>query len=720
MGKTSYSKQEWSKAGFSNFIVAEEVDAPYTEIVNRAKVKQPSLKSMMGVERIPFYNLEKLADEFGPDGEVVYKFSGETSNRVRVVGEVSAVSQTSGTYINMYGDSFAEITFYGTGLNLLGFCQTGTRQFDVSVNNGSPVVVSTVGSTVLNARGYNPNVVFSLVEGETLGWYTVKVAANASSSTTFIAGFEILNEATSIQVKPGSAFCGMKKETLPALASSSYNAGVVGTKGARVVKYIKDGVISQVVQEVPSSPSYLTNADHTNEEIIKVIHWREFGANRADDFSTLAAGSSDRGYTLDDGVTTLVADSVATINFPTTPELYIATSGFITLTCVCSGLDIVIASDTTDSTNLTVSVDGVSAGALALVGTSKFKVLKVASGLSCGTHTFKIARIGGTINLALTDLIPYQPKKPTLPVGAVEIADYNVMTTYSYDASYSEGVLIKQGVRELLYVGSGFILALDIANYPRWGWRNQQNSSSGDYIEYTFFGEGFELFMRSNTAYSNNISVLLNGIALNSTNYSTAVSNTNGPSYSLSTAVLNAAASNVIEGKFSISGLPLAKYTVRFTNNTSSAFLTFGLGVITPIHINDSSFKIGSLSLKQNQKMLPSQDTSIKGVDLSKAKALLIYDGVNQKIVCSRNISAVIAMGTGTQGIYFETPFKEEPVIVVSSDRMEERIAGVNNNLLGSKKSVTVVRTLNSSGASDSVNYLSLVAYGELVNEENL
>jgi len=47
MGRTSYNKQEWAQAGFSPFIVPEEVDAPYTTIVNRAKVKQPSLKGVM-------------------------------------------------------------------------------------------------------------------------------------------------------------------------------------------------------------------------------------------------------------------------------------------------------------------------------------------------------------------------------------------------------------------------------------------------------------------------------------------------------------------------------------------------------------------------------------------------------------------------------------------------------------------------------------------------
>ena len=76
--------QELLKASLNDSVVAVKESAPYTTIQNRAKVTR-SLKAVAGVERITIRSVNRLADEYGPNGEYVYEADNKDA-RIRFVG----------------------------------------------------------------------------------------------------------------------------------------------------------------------------------------------------------------------------------------------------------------------------------------------------------------------------------------------------------------------------------------------------------------------------------------------------------------------------------------------------------------------------------------------------------------------------------------------------------------------------------------------------------
>lgn len=728
MGKTSYNKQEWAK-NFSDFIVAEEVTAPHTEIQNRAKVKCPSLKAVMGVERIPFVSVSELIDEFGPNGEKVSEISSKDS-RIRFIGEwyQDSANNRGGFIRNTTVSDIVEVTFYGTGLDILR-TGSGTLPISVVVDGGSPVVVHNfVASSILDQRNYKQNRLMSITSGLSLGWHTVKLYNNDS---IFISGVQILTEASQVKASDGEAFVGMKKDYLPTLSNTDYNAGVTGTKGARVVKYLKDGAISQVVTEVPSSPSYLSSANHTNEEIVRKINHREFGVNRSDDFTTVTGSNSNRAYTLDDGTTTLLGTNLKLFGVEDTVAMDTASTSFMTLTFVGTGLDLVLYSDGTSRYINDVVVDGTSLGAgYQSPGTGLFSY-KICSGLPYGTHTVKFTKNSGVGSFGFKHFIIYQPAKPTLPVDAVEICDYNVMATYeqcvvgtNVNTKIATGVLRKSPYRELTYAGGswvaqGFSAAHIMGTFVG-------SDGINDTASYTFFGTGFELRYNNNSNRSQNVTFAIDGSEYNSTNFATqaAASQTNhvgGGSFTASTGVLNQVGSDV-GGGLIVQDLDLGLHTVVFTNHHAGASgIGFEIGafdIITPIHINDSSLKIGSLSLAKNTKVTPDRLLEKEGVDLSKAKAWWVFDQTTNTILASNNVAQILDTGTGDYHVYFEKPFKDKNYVtqvtsasnstaICSAQAVAERTGGV----------VRIGTRVESGGAWTDI-YSSGVVFGELQDEE--
>ncbi len=572
-----------------------KVAAPFTTVVKRAQVTDFSkdLMPRMGIERVITQAIQEVQGESGPNGEAVYKPINDFHDQVRFYGP-SPINESTTHGPNINGGSL-EITFYGTGLNALIEVDSSVRSLKSIVDGGAlSAELYSASSLVLALRNYCTNQSLPIASGLALGMHTVRLVASTGAIRFY--GYEVLNEASTIKTSPGSAFFGGKKLSLAALDSQAFNtfenAVSLGTRGGRMVAYLKsDGTVKKAFQPASTTQANLGSADHTNEEVIRVYNWREFGAGRADDFSSVNTTSFvDKAFTLDDGTTTLIGFNIRLYTSGSDKTVNAANVGSsLTFTFVGTGLDIGLASD---GTNTAVTIDGASVGNLGVVGTVPNATLrtKIVSGLPYGTHTVKLTSAGA--NLSVGDFCVYGPKRPLIPSDAIELADYYLMADYVVASSAapgfnSAGVLKKFGAREAIYVGS-WGASLDVTNFR--GGLNITTLATASYMEFTFFGTGVEHHGFANTTGVMNFTVTVDGSALNA--------GTNIGSISSLVAVstgLTLSAAGTVTGTASglgsyivrVSGLALGKHTIRVTQNTSAVnanIYSDSFNVITPLH----------------------------------------------------------------------------------------------------------------------------------------
>ena len=256
--------------------------------------------------------------------------------------------------------------------------------------------------------------------------------------------------------------------------------------------------------------------NHANQEIIRRINFREFGANNA--FATLpstSGGATEAAFTLDDGTTTLTGVGVYVIPGTNSPGNYVSIGAIIaanqrslTFTFVGTGLDVLWKKSGALINNFSVFVDGFDIGTISQ--TASFEgIFPICSGLAYGTHTVKFINDGNNENDAgITDFILYGPKKPEIPTldaGSLELSDYNIMADYdrlsvSRSGGVSKGVLGKSPGREFLYIPHDTVIA------NRWGYANDATLPFGAraaitnataVARYTFYGTGIEFFASS-------------------------------------------------------------------------------------------------------------------------------------------------------------------------------------------------------------------------------
>jgi hypothetical protein len=483
----------------------------------------------------------------------------------------------------------------------------------------------------------------------------------------------------------------------------------------------------------------LTNTDHTNEEIVRRINFREFGANRADDFSTLVSASS-RAFTLDDGTTTLVAANAIATTVNNFDSFYVTgANNRMTFTFTGTGLDIHIASHngTNGVFNYQILINGV-LQATNPTFTSSFLSYKICSGLPYGTHTVTFNPTGGGLgDLVYKDFIIYQPKKPTIPVGAFEVADYSVMADYSTSTTtsvdiISTGVLRKSAARELTYVngtGGNFdwvFSALTLTSQMVGA--ELLTSRLNAFFQYTFFGTGVEFRYQANTNRSSSVTVTINGLVANTTNFpSLVVTARTGSSFNTSTGVWNPGFGNNVGSGISLSGLPLGRYTIRATNNESGTNDNYNvieaIDVITPIHIND--FRVGSLSLNSFEKNSSKKDQSIVKPDLGKAKAWVSFNLANGVILASHNVSGALRTNAGACVVFFQKPFKNTSYITIATS---QHTGGVNSSGLVAEVNVSgsfqktpsgvglfITNVVDGSSGIDRIVFAAF--FGELIDE---
>lgn len=639
------------------------INVPYTTIVGRAQIPDIAndLKASLGIERIPVQQIIPLQNEFGPNGEPVYGALNDARGLIRFVGGwQNTRSSWAGACVESTGTSgatdYVEVVFYGTGLDILTAVDTSSRTYIVTLDGVAYSTPTITGSAVLATRTSAPNNIIPIVTGQTLGIHTVKIQVNASPDMILI-GFEVLNHNASglININPGVVYNKGAKYTNSAADSVAYATGYTpasnSDKGARIVRYISaDDTLSQAVTMVDTDSYRGASATHTNEELARKYHIREFGAGRSDlkDFSLTTYGTSDNyGFILEDGVTALTCYQ-CWLQFSAGDYIEVRddNSSFFTFTFVGTGLDIEIKETATGTESVAdqvyYSVDGESyQNWFYTVGNTSKRIQKIVSGLPYGTHTFRLKRGSPQYHIPVVySFLVYQPKKPSLPTGAVEIADYNVMADYLTStvngAGVSRGVLRKSGGREFVYSGSWGYGGVDAEAS---GGAQMANTVNGSYSEYTFFGTGFETLWRAHSGLGNNVLVSLQNLSaggslqtLRKTNFPGLTTGSNGGgsfTYDDTGVWSQYNATSVYGSRIYVSGLTLGMYRVRFTNQTSSYQYQEAFDIITPIHTHKSNLygvlqntlPVGSCS------MLDTRATSYANTQKAWAQAVGIASG---------------------------------------------------------------------------------------------
>lgn len=594
-------------ASISDSMILPKIAAPFTNISNRSLIPDLSqdLLPKFGVNRIMTQQIFELPEELGPNGEPVFGVVNDKFNQIRFVGNWGNQNSIHGPApFSNQQNSYVEIVFCGTGLNVLGFpLSASIDTIAYSVDNGALTgnILRTSAATILASGKYSINTVLPVVSGLSYGLHTIRLVLTTNTGNApFYYGFEILNEESSglVRIPPGSQLYKGKKLTHSILETVAYNSGfesgVLGTRGGRVLEYQKsDGSMARAITPVDASQLNLASANHGNEEVARNYNFREFGSGRTDDFSRIIGlGAASYAFTLDDGTTTLVMVTGASggVGFASPREgiqaAPTATTNYISFTFVGCGLDIVAVGDGS-SRNYDVSVDGSAIGNLVMNAGVSARTLKVVSGLPYGTHTVRFINTGSSFGIA--EFIVYQPKTPVLPTGAVKVDAYNIMANYSGttitgtavvdNAQMPVGTLFKAPYREFSYLGANQqFFPLNADALP--GWTTTTLTNNNQDTVYSFFGTGLVLHMGASVAGTYDFTVSIDG-ALNATGVARSnASNLGGGSYR-STASTNAYQPCRIE----FTGLTLGYHTISFRRTAGTGNITFqGMHIITPIH----------------------------------------------------------------------------------------------------------------------------------------
>ena len=568
-----------------NVVESSYIDVPNTTIVNRAQIRDfaNDLRPRLGVERLATEQLI-ASKESGIGGRQVFKIKNDLFDQMRFVGDFISSADEDGNYIEnsaaFLDTDYTEITFYGTGLNILARPVTSTLNVDVDVDGSGSGSFTIFGDAVLNGRNYSTNQIWPVVSGLSQGLHTIKLTGQGGNTGGLRCyGFEILNESTTLDTTSGVAYKGADRRE-SALDSQAYDSnfeieeGTPGTKGGHVSVYQDiDGSIKKAIRWTETSQLNLSSADHSNEELIRSYNWHEFGAGRSDDFSSvISTPQIDAAFTLNDGTTSLVGQTIRSTDG--IHLLQTAAGDFYTFTFVGTGLDVI--SETTTGT-CEIFIDGNSVGNFADLSTG---IIPVVSGLPYGTHTVKFSRTNAADFSTIKDFLVYGPKKPTLPADAVELGDYFLMADFVTVASegidtIGTGVLRKSAQREFVYSGtwafSGYpnpanVMGVDL-----------RTSTATDFVQYTFFGTG--IVLNFDTGGGADFTIDIDGTS----DFSGVTTNllSSGNSFNASTGTFTG---NAVPGaSISISGLSLGLHTFTMTSNASTNIIS-ALDIITPIH----------------------------------------------------------------------------------------------------------------------------------------
>jgi len=421
--------------------------------------------------------------------------------------------------------------------------------------------------------------------------------------------------------------------------------------------------------------------------------------------------------------------NVNTANYPDVLAHGVA-NGETILTFVGTGLDITYRGlNAALTTGFFMEIDGVDIGFddTQTFHNSGLKRMTICSGLPYGTHTFKFSN-GPTPpeGLGFAEFLIYGPKKPSIPQDAIELADYNVMADYVHNttrnvSNISTGILRKGCTREMVYVegtGGTSSWTFQVGFGESSQYHRLETNRLNSYFEYTFFGTGFDWRFPTWVSPSGTTAatVFVDGLALSIGNFpsATITSSMEAPaSFDSNTGIFDQISTATQGGNsIAVSGLALGYHTIKINNDVGSAgtYLRHDcFDVITPIHVNNT--KVGSLALEDTRKFSPLPKLPSSGVDLSKAKAWIVYDEANSKIMESMNISAVIDFGAGNHKFFFTKPFKN-PNYVVAGASGQNVFVSVQERY---SHSCSFTNYSSAGGLTDALS--SVVFFGELADE---
>jgi hypothetical protein len=621
----------------SGLIEASFVDVPFTEITNRAKIidLENDLSVNFGITRIPTQDLSRVEGEVGNGNRPVWEVPNDKYSQIRLVGDWTPTNAGSGGVFvsTLDEDDYIEVTFYGTGLNVLSRKSNADRDIKVAIDGGAyGGDIFGLAANGINAIAYySANNVFNAASGLPLGWHTIKVANGSTTGVSFIVyGIEILNEGSDLEVNPGKAYINGLEVSHDSAESISYNSGFTnetGTaagKGGRVLVYMDDqGNIKKDITHTDTERT-LEDSDHSNEEIARVYHYHEFGCGRSidkDDFSSLVNSTTTRAFTLMDNTTTLVANSIRQQDPDVNSGMVFdaATAGII-FTFVGTGIDLKLNNATATTSQMQVFIDGTevtSGGTLNIwpsIESQAEAYAPIASGLPYGTHVVRLtnATASGT-NTQFVGAKVYIPKKPQLPENCIELADYNLMADFvgnSTDtfAHISTGTLRKSNRREMNYEGTGWT-STGVSFSTRTTGYDYRTSTPGESWEYTFFGTGADIRLDSNGTATFEIDGSSDFSSVTSSHYGTG---TWTPA--VGTLVGNLTNSEGII----IDGLPLGTHKLKVTFTSGTGLYPESVDVITPIHsyksvnrVVHNEIDVGSQCIADNRAILGISDNEL-------------------------------------------------------------------------------------------------------------
>jgi len=626
-----------------------------SEISGRAPIVDPTndLGVRLGVDRYETKTLIPVPEEF-VSGKRVQKPINDRFNMCRFVGNwtqtvFATANQNNGWGVyntSATGNPYIEIVFLGTGLNMLVVANDSTQVVKAVVDGGADsadLVTAGQGGSIF-LRYYNANCVLPVTSGLSYGLHTVKIRMDTGNTVFF--GYEVLNETVvstvpQLKTSAGIGYFGIKG-TLAAVDTQPYNAtfetGTLGTKGGAVLVYMKaDGTIKKAVTPTNATSRLVTSVGHSDEEVLRVYHWREFSWDITNDFSTLIPSvTTNKAFILDDGSTALVGSNVRRDAVTTTydnPNIN-AANGYFYITFTGTGLDIVVIDNSTGGGDVVqASVNNGTLTTYQSTGSTSIRTVQIASGYPYGTHVVQLKQSTiASYSHGISHYIVYGPKTPALPAGAMALASYNIMANFVADNpstvqtnSMSTGVLRKYNSREMIYSG-GWTLNADVSDPGYW---LAQSSNTNDYIEYSFVGVGVvtRLYISSQVT---NITWSIDG-STNLSGFTTSLGTQNtGLTFTASTGILSGTSVQGANGRavINITGLTYGKHTVRLTRNAGhSGVVTFtSFDILPGLHshknagpyIEQCAGSIGSQGVKDLRTF--GSNAPMKGVKASVAK----------------------------------------------------------------------------------------------------
>jgi hypothetical protein len=332
-----------------------------------------------------------------------------------------------------------------------------------------------------------------------------------------------------------SAYFDSTLDTATSLGLSAWETGgdfYRPVNGGRVVKWIdSSGAIKTSVNMMPPTGTAVgaasdaalptshawttvyqpklssTTIDHSQAEVAKTFHWREFGNGAANggagatyaDASMINTGD-DIAYVMDDGLTSFVGYEVLANQSSIDYNIAVDATKQMYTIFIGTGLSVKRKDSSGGSDTKADTIDGVAIRSGSQTATTASRLWgweTLAQNLPYGTHIWKHGpNSGNSFWRAYEQFSFHQPKMPPIPEDAVVLADYMLMADFvkQTDAEHtqiSKGVRYCNGSRDHFCDGSGAPASnvlIKSAN-TQWGLTGgSSNASTTQSWELPFFG----------------------------------------------------------------------------------------------------------------------------------------------------------------------------------------------------------------------------------------